>query len=118
MTTPGRAVLREYAPPPASITAANVNSLADAGGDVQLSPSLGAELLDLDAWAEILTAYGRTMRLAVALTDADGHVLGKCQNAQPVWTLVRDAGLSLQDSELSCSDAIVPTCHPYLLLSV
>src|SRR5580693_8302815 len=99
MTTPGRAVLREYVPPPASITAANVSSFADAGGDVQLSPSLRAELLDLHAWAEILTAYGRTMRLAVALTDADGHVLGKCQNAQPVWTMVRDAGRNWRSEE-------------------
>jgi hypothetical protein len=56
MTTPGRAALREYVPPPASTTAANGKNFVDRGSDVQLSPSLRAELLDLDAGAEILTA--------------------------------------------------------------
>ena len=58
---------------------------------MELSPRLRADLLDFDAWGEILTTYGRTMRVAVALTDAQGHVLGKCHNAQPVWRLVHDA---------------------------
>jgi PAS domain S-box-containing protein len=57
----------------------------------ELSSNVQAELLDLDAWAGILTAYARTMKVAVALTDADGHVLGKCHNPQRVWTLVHDA---------------------------
>jgi PAS domain S-box-containing protein len=48
-------------------------------------------LLDLDAWGEILATYGRTMSVAVALTDSEGHVLGTCHNAQPVWRLVHDA---------------------------
>jgi PAS domain S-box-containing protein len=66
-------------------------SLVAKNSDIELTPSLRADLLDLDAWGEILSTYGKTMRVAVALTDSDGHVLGKCHNAQPVWTLVHDA---------------------------
>jgi PAS domain S-box-containing protein len=50
-----------------------------------------AELLDQDSWAEILSQYGRTMRLAVALTDTHGNLLGPCHNPQPVWSLARKA---------------------------
>jgi PAS domain S-box-containing protein len=85
---PSRDHASGYLPPLFSIPPAKGRSFPDPTGKVELSPRLRAELLDLDAWAEILTAYGRTMRVAVALTDADGHVLGKCHNPQPVWTLV------------------------------
>jgi PAS domain S-box-containing protein len=62
--------------------------LVDGSGSVELSPKLRADLLDLDAWGEILATYSRTMGVAVALTDSEGHVLGECHNAQPVWSLV------------------------------
>ena len=58
---------------------------------VDLSPGLRADLLDFTAWGEILTTYGRTMKVAVALTNPQGQLLGKCHNEQPVWKLVRDA---------------------------
>jgi len=87
----GRTDSFELPPLAIPITSSIENSLADKGDAVDLSPRLRADLLDLDAWGEILTTYGRTMRAAVALTDTDGHVLGKCHNAQPVWTLVHDA---------------------------
>jgi len=48
-----------------------------------------AELLDPDSWGEILSRYGRTMKLAVALTDINGNLLGSCHNPQPVWSLAR-----------------------------
>ena len=48
-----------------------------------------AELLDPDSWGEILSRYGRTMKLAVALTDTHGNLLGPCHNPQPVWSLAR-----------------------------
>jgi len=48
-----------------------------------------AELLDPDSWGTILDTYGRTMRLAVALTDVRGKLLGPCHNPQPVWSLAR-----------------------------
>src|ERR1700726_85233 len=46
-----------------------------------------AELLDADSWGEILGNYGRTVKLAVALTDVHGNLLGPCHNPQPVWSL-------------------------------
>ena len=58
---------------------------------VDLSLGLRADLLDFTAWGEILTTYGRTMKVAVALTNPQGQLLGKCHNEQPVWKLVRDA---------------------------
>jgi PAS domain S-box-containing protein len=53
-----------------------------------------SELLDPVSWGEMLNKYGRTMKLAVALTDTRGNLLGPCYNPQPVWTLaqVRMAG--------------------------
>jgi len=93
MRAQGRGRTDSFELPPLAIpiTSSIENSLADKGDAVDLSPRLRADLLDLDAWGEILTTYGRTMSVAVALTDTDGHVLGKCHNAQPVWTLVHDA---------------------------
>src|SRR3984893_7049902 len=72
---------------------------------LQLSPALRSDLLDLTAWGEILTTYGRTMRVAVALTDCQGRLLGKCYKPQPVWTMVRDAAASWSSG---CSFCIIP----------
>jgi PAS domain S-box-containing protein len=66
-------------------------SLADESGSVELSPRLRSELLDFNSWGQILATYSRTMRVAVALTDDQGNLLGACHNAQPVWRLVRAA---------------------------
>lgn len=87
----GRTDSSEYLRPLFPITSPHGRSFAAESSNMELSPRLRADLLDLEAWGEILTTYGKTMRVAVALTDADGHVLGKCHNAQPVWTLVHDA---------------------------
>jgi PAS domain S-box-containing protein len=87
----GRVDARGHLSPAVPTSSPSRSSLADESGSIELSPELRADLLDLDAWGEILTTYGRTMRVAVALTDAQGHVLGQCHNAQPVWTLVHDA---------------------------
>jgi len=65
--------------------------LAPQGSEVEVSAKMRAELLDFDAWAEVLNTYGRSMRVAVAVTDSQGLLLGKCHNPQPVWKLVRDA---------------------------
>jgi PAS domain S-box-containing protein len=82
---------REYLPPAVSILSSDGKTLKDGRGSVELSPRLQAELLDLAAWDEILTTYARTMRVAVALTDPEGRVLGRCLNAQPAWELVHGA---------------------------
>jgi PAS domain S-box-containing protein len=60
-------------------------------GNKEVSSALRADLLDFKAWSEILTTYGRTMRVAVALTDSQGQLLGKCHNPQPVWQLLHDS---------------------------
>jgi PAS domain S-box-containing protein len=57
---------------------------------IELSPQLRADLLNAEAWSEILVNYGQTMKVAVALTDDQGHMLGKCHSPQPVWKLIHD----------------------------
>jgi PAS domain S-box-containing protein len=89
----GRARASGQLPPPFPIASPRGRHLAEQISDTELSPGMRSELLDLDAWGEILTTYGKTMRVAVALADSDGHVLGKCHNPQPVWSLVHDASL-------------------------
>jgi PAS domain S-box-containing protein len=44
-------------------------------------------MLNLEAWDDILETYGRTMGEAVALTDVEGRLLGRCHNPQPVWSM-------------------------------
>jgi PAS domain S-box-containing protein len=55
----------------------------------ELSPEARLELLDPEGWRGVLETYARTMKLAVALTDSGGRVLGQCYNPQPVWRLAR-----------------------------
>jgi PAS domain S-box-containing protein len=88
---PGRVEASKKLSPVGPISALHSRSPEDESDRVELSPRLQADLLDLDAWGEILATYGRTMRVAVALTDPEGRLLGKCHNAQPVWTLIRKA---------------------------
>ena len=57
-----------------------------------------AELLDPGKWTEILARFALTMKLAVALTDVDGNILGDCHNPQPLWILVRNSA----ESALGC----------------
>jgi PAS domain S-box-containing protein len=75
---------------------------------VKLSPNLRAELLDLEAWGEILTTYGRTMGVAVALTNAQGRLLGETHNAQPVWKLMHDAAPSWDNGCPFCVTSGLP----------
>jgi PAS domain S-box-containing protein len=66
------------------------SGLALRDGTIELSLQLRADLLHPDAWRDILATYGRTMKVAVALTDDQGHMLGECHNPQPVWKLIHD----------------------------
>jgi len=50
-----------------------------------------AELLNPQAWHDVLERYAWTSKLSVALLDSEGNVLGACHNPQPVWELVRKA---------------------------
>jgi PAS domain S-box-containing protein len=49
------------------------------------------ELLDPEGWHKVLETFAGAMRLAVALTDPEGRLLGKCHNPQPTWRLAREA---------------------------
>jgi PAS domain S-box-containing protein len=77
--------------PPLVSTCSPYQPGSAAQNGAELSATMRGALLDVDAWGEILKMYGRTMRVAVALTDSDGLLLGKCHNPQPLWTLVREA---------------------------
>ena len=58
---------------------------------VEISREWRDELLDPAGWDKTLETFARTMRLAVALTDPEGRLLGKCHNPQPTWLLARGA---------------------------
>src|SRR5689334_8143520 len=74
----------------------------DRGGAVsgfahrELSGEERAKLLDVKAWDPILEMYGRTMKLAVALTNPEGSLLGTCHNAQPMWSTLRSSVIGEQ----------------------
>ena len=71
----------------------------------ELSDEWRAELLNPRVWVEILKAYATTTKLAVALTDAQGHLLGECLNPQPVWSVVQQ---SPRESESGCPFCLAP----------
>jgi PAS domain S-box-containing protein len=68
-----------------------------------------AELLDPQGWSKTLETYARTMKLAVALTDVDGRLLGSCHNPQPIWTM---AHREISPGSSKCSFCLLPpvTC--------
>jgi PAS domain S-box-containing protein len=49
------------------------------------------ELLEPACWSKVLETFAVTMKLAVALTDTQGRLLGQCHNPQPVWRLISEA---------------------------
>jgi PAS domain S-box-containing protein len=89
---------------PRELAAANRVITAEAEVNDSDVSQFSEELLDPDGWGEVLSRYGRTMHLAVALTDIHGNLRGPCHNAQPVWTLTRDekAGSTSPDSSDVC----------------
>ena len=73
---------------------------------VRLSSEERAELLDVEAWAPMLETFSRTMKVAVALTDVEGNLLGDCHNAQPIWSLVQD---TIGRKRLGCPFCLAPS---------
>jgi len=105
---PRRVDAGQYLPPATPLLSHRDSGLLHESGNTEVSATLRTELLDFDAWSEILTMYGRTLRVAVALTDSQGQVLGKCHNAQPVWRLVRDAARGWSSGCPFCITTCVP----------
>jgi len=95
---------------PPSVT----DSSSELGGGVNGIPRLNllpherTELLDVKAWAPMLETYGLTMKVAVALTDTEGNLLGRCHNAQPIWTLVQNTKVSNQPGCPFCLSPSLP----------
>jgi len=58
---------------------------------LDLSEELRHQLLEPAGWSKVLETFAVTMKLAVALTDTEGRLLGQCHNPQPVWRLVSGA---------------------------
>lgn len=83
--------LCEYSPAPSPAPAYYSNRFAAEADSMELSLQLRTDLLDGDAWGEILSTFSETVRVGVALTDAQGQLLGGCQNRQPAWSLVHDS---------------------------
>jgi PAS domain S-box-containing protein len=77
-------------------------------GPLELSPGARAELLDPEGWRSVLESYADTMKMAVALTDTGGRLLGQCYNAQPVWSLARGAAPKADCACYFCLAPAVP----------
>ncbi len=85
---------------------------ADNGAEsdyAELTPELRAELLDPESWGVILEMYARTMKLPVALVDADGLLVGECHNPQAIWTLARNSRAASVGACPFCLETI-PKC--------
>ena len=74
-------------------------------GHIQLPSELCAELFDPGIWTDVLETFARTIRVAVALTDSEGHILGACHNPQPIWALACEAR---PDPVAGCSFCLSP----------
>jgi PAS domain S-box-containing protein len=70
-----------------------------------MSAESRVELLEPTGWDKVLETFAVTMKLAVALTDKEGRMLGPCHNPQPVWRLVREAG---QEADGECPFCLAP----------
>jgi PAS domain S-box-containing protein len=72
---------------------------------LELSTELRAELLNPEAWRDVLRTYARTSKLGVGLVDTEGNLLGACHNPQPVWELARK---SKPDWNATCPFCLAP----------
>ena len=54
----------------------------------ELSIEIRKRLLAATAWQEALSEYAKATRLAVALVDSEGQLIGELFNPQPLWVLL------------------------------
>ena len=76
---------------------------------VEMSAELRADLLDSMAWNSVLETFAQTVNVAVALTDCEGKVLGRCHNPQPVWQLIR-GGTKTNEGDCFFCLSPAPSC--------
>jgi PAS domain S-box-containing protein len=78
--------------------------------DAEVSRELREELLDPEGWHQVLETFAVTMKMAVALTDLEGRLLGKCHNPQPTWRMSRAAKPA---ADAGCPFCLAPPafCH-------
>src|ERR1700687_232052 len=55
---------------------------------VERQPAIRADLLDPALWQDGLAKYARGTKLAVALADAAGRLIGEYINPRPTWSLL------------------------------
>jgi PAS domain S-box-containing protein len=72
---------------------------------VEMSREWRDELLDPAGWHRVLETFAHTMRLAVALTDSEGRLLGQCHNPQPTWRAARRV---IPDTNAGCRFCLAP----------
>jgi PAS domain S-box-containing protein len=72
----------------------------------ELSEEWRAEFLNPHHWVQALQTYADTTKLAVALTDPQGHLLGECLNPQPTWSVAQK---SPRASEGGCPFCLAPS---------
>ena len=53
----------------------------------ELSIEIRKRLLAATAWQEALSEYAKATRLAVALVDSEGQLIGELFNPQPLWVV-------------------------------
>ncbi len=71
----------------------------------ELSPEWRSDLLSPEGWNGVLDTYAVTMKVAVALTDSNGRLLGQCHNPQAIWQMTRGAK---QDALDGCPFCLAP----------
>ena len=62
-------------------------------------------LLDPEGWQAVLNTFAVTMKVAVAITDAEGRLLGQCHNPQATWLMAREAK---KDRGIECPFCLAP----------
>ena len=75
---------------------------------IEFSKECLAELMDPDGWREVLETYASTVKMAVALTDRDGRMIGECHNPQPVWRMAHWANWEVENGCAFCLAPAAP----------
>ena len=78
--------------------------------DIELSPTIRADLLDPALWQDGLAKYARATNLAVALADPAGRLIGSTINPRPTWNLLHSKTPPLSSSsagEVGCPFSLI-----------